>query len=142
MISNSTPVQCPYIPEHKMHIDSFITHLNRCKATNKHLFANCLYNSLHVVLKQNYKDHLESKKISIQIVRIEQNSPIISQKKKKMTSGIKNAMKDQTVKIGLTHISVPATMITNTMAIINKFKSTAKISFNSHFMEECLKMKN
>lgn len=65
------PVQCPYIPEHKMHIDSFITHLNRCKAPNKHLFVNCYYNSLHVVLKENYQEHLISLNDFIQIVKIE-----------------------------------------------------------------------
>lgn len=53
-------VRCPYMPEHVMHIDSLLTHLNRCKATNKHLYKNCIYNSLHVVLRKDYKDHVQS----------------------------------------------------------------------------------
>lgn len=56
----ASTVRCPYMPEHVMHVDSLLTHLNRCKATNKHLFRTCLYNSLHVVPRELYDEHIRS----------------------------------------------------------------------------------
>lgn len=53
-------IKCPYMPEHVMHEDSLVTHLNRCKATNKHLFKMCIYNSLHIIPRELYEEHLRS----------------------------------------------------------------------------------
>lgn len=53
----TVPMACPYNPLHLMPRKSFLTHLNRCKETNKHLFAQCRFDREHVFLKTEIVTH-------------------------------------------------------------------------------------
>lgn len=52
-------VKCPYEPLHVMHVDSFLTHLSRCKATNKHLFRVCPFSNFHIIAIEQMNDHIK-----------------------------------------------------------------------------------
>lgn len=62
-------VRCPYIPDHVMHAGSLATHLIRCKATNKHEFMICMYNSLHVIPVDQYDIHLKECKYKSKVMQ-------------------------------------------------------------------------
>ena len=59
-------MKCPYNPAHIVPVDSFVTHLSKCKATNKQDFAQCKFNQLHVVRKQVLEKHYLCTHIIIQ----------------------------------------------------------------------------
>ncbi len=71
------------MPEHVMSIESLMTHLNRCKATNKHMFKSCMYNCLHVIPKEKYDEHVESNVYFIKTARISLSTIAISRCQRK-----------------------------------------------------------
>ena len=52
-------MRCPYNPDHIMPEASFVNHLRKCKATNKHEFAQCKYNTRHIIRKSILEKHYQ-----------------------------------------------------------------------------------